>query len=93
MEKAFRVPDAKERKQAIGALAGSNFALRKLLEDAETFWEPKVPPKAGDWLWDHYEPGQDFDQYRTSYVGALSEKRKTIYILPLNKSIDKAFLR
>lgn len=41
------------------------------------------PPKSGDWLSSHPEPGQTFDSYRKSSPNKPDHRRKILYIQPL----------
>ena len=34
----FKVPSAEERKRALGAFGGTNFKVKKAIEDAEKYW-------------------------------------------------------
>ncbi len=45
--------------------------------------QKKIPPKPGDWLAVHYEPGQTFEQYLSENPIHPTEKLNTIYILPV----------
>jgi hypothetical protein len=44
------VPKAEERKYALGAMGGTNFKVKKALENADKYWKPKEPPGPSDWL-------------------------------------------
>jgi archaemetzincin len=43
----------------------------------------KVSPRPGDWLERHHEPGQTFEEYRTSDPNRPTAGRTTIYLQPL----------
>ncbi len=45
----------------------------------------------GDWLADHSEDGQTFDQYKGAKWNRVDEKRKVLYIMPLQE-MSKEFL-
>jgi archaemetzincin len=45
----------------------------------------KRPPRPGDWLERHREPGQTFDEYRASDPNRPIAERTTIYIQPLGE--------
>jgi hypothetical protein len=46
----FKVPSAEERKRAIGSMGGTNFKVKKALENVEKYWIPIKPPGSSDWL-------------------------------------------
>jgi hypothetical protein len=56
---AFKPPGPEERLQAIGPTAELPKALRLAL-DPGTGFDPIPPPRPGDWLAAHPEPGQTF---------------------------------
>ena len=41
------------------------------------------PPKPGEWLWEHAEPGQTFAQYRASKPVRPAGRRRVLYLQPL----------
>ena len=45
----------------------------------------KVPPRPGDWLEQHREPGQTFDDYRASDPNRATVERTTIYLQPFGE--------
>jgi len=45
----------------------------------------KVPPRPGDWLEQHHEAGQTFDDYRASDPNRPTLERTTIYLQPLGE--------
>jgi archaemetzincin len=45
--------------------------------------QPKSNPEAGDWLANHFEPGQTFDQYLSSVPNRPTAMRTTIYLQPI----------
>jgi len=42
-------------------------------------------PKPGDWLYEHKEPGQTFEQYVASKPVVPTSRHKTIYVQPLGR--------
>ncbi len=42
-----------------------------------------APPKPGEWLWQHDEPGQTYDEYRASDPVKPDARRRVLYIQPL----------
>jgi hypothetical protein len=46
----FKVPSAEERKRALGSMGGTNFKVKKSLENFDKYWIPKTPPQPGEWL-------------------------------------------
>jgi archaemetzincin len=46
---------------------------------------PLATPEKGDWLAQHHEDGQTYQQYLASHPIRVQEKRRTIYIQPLGE--------
>src|SRR5690349_5525477 len=46
---------------------------------------PLPRPQHGDWLEDHAEAGQSFEQYKLKAGIAYYDKRNKIYVLPLGR--------
>lgn len=40
----YKVPTAEERKYALGSMGGTNFKVKKSLENVDKYWQPKTPP-------------------------------------------------
>ena len=74
-------------------MGGTNFKVKKALDNVEKYWTPKTAPQPGEWLAEQFESGQSFDEFRVS-KNAIVEKDKcdTICILPLDKKMSKSFL-
>ena len=92
VELNFQTPSEKDRKAAIGALAGSNFRLRKSLENVEKYWIPKVLPGPSDWLAEQFECGQTFSEFETGKNAKLTQDKDRIALIPLDKTLDRKFL-
>lgn len=58
-------------------------ALREAAEALRPLMEKKTPPRAGDWLAVHEEPGQTFDQYKSSRPNRPTSQRTKLYIQPI----------
>ena len=54
----FKVPSAEERKRALGAMGGTNFKVKKALENVDDYWTPIDLPGPSDWLANEFENGQ-----------------------------------
>ncbi|MFQ6034564.1 MAG: archaemetzincin [Sedimentisphaerales bacterium] len=80
----FKPPTAAERLKAIGQTSGLPEALRKALEPGVDF-EPIAVPKRGDWLAEHPETGQTFDDFTRSRPNRPDKKRSKIYLQPLGE--------
>jgi archaemetzincin len=78
----FVPPEEEERRQAIGSLEGMPPALRTLIQSAD--FEPILRPSPNDWLANHAEPGQTFDEFRRSHRNRPDASRHTIYLQPLD---------
>lgn len=46
----FKVPNERERKTALGSMGGTNFKVKKALENVEKYWITKTAPVPGEWL-------------------------------------------
>jgi archaemetzincin len=57
----------------------------QLIEKLRPLHRPLEPPRPGDWLAEHDEPGQTFAQYRRSSPVTARGKRKVIYIQPIGE--------
>ncbi|MBX6313191.1 MAG: hypothetical protein IRY99_09795 [Isosphaeraceae bacterium] len=58
-------------------------AIRAAGDKIRPLHAPKSKPGPGDWLAQHPEPGQTFDQYRASAPNRPTAQRTTIYLQPL----------
>jgi len=57
--------------------------LRKSAEKLRPLMQKKATPSEGDWLAQHPEGGQTFDQYLSSRPNRPGERRTTLYIQPI----------
>ena len=85
----FKTPEAGERSRAVGSLVGMEKSLRKAFVAGDDF-EAKKEPGFADWLAQHEETGQTFDQY----VQAKPNRpglggRSTLYLLPLGEFAEE----
>lgn len=80
----FRPPTATERLNAIGPIEGLPETLRRALTPAEDF-EPIAMPKTGDWLAEHREAGQSFDDFVRSKPNRPDKYRGKISLQPLGE--------
>jgi len=80
----FKPPTVAERIRAIGKTSGLPEVLRKALEPGDDF-EPISSPKPGDWLAEHHESGQSFDDFLRSKPNRPDKKRSKIYLQPLGE--------
>jgi archaemetzincin len=92
MKKKFQIPDEKTRRDAIGSLLGASTLLKKALEVIIPLFKPVPKPNSGDWLASHHEDGQTYEEYASQPKNIVSDKRKTIYIQPVEENIDKDFV-
>lgn len=53
----------------------------------DTDFEPISPPKPGDWLAEHREPGQTFDAYAASMPNRAVKRRNVVYLQSLGTFI------
>ncbi len=78
----FRPPSAGERIAAIGDTSGLPVTLRRALVPGEDF-EPLARPGRLDWLANHPEPGQTFDQFTRVGTNRPDAHRRVLYLQPL----------
>ena len=78
----FRPANAIERSSALGSLARVPEPLRRALDPGDSFRPiPKLGPL--DWLVNHDEPGQTFDEFVRSQPNRPEGRRRKIYLVPL----------
>ena len=80
----FKPPDSTERLRAIGLTKGLSETLQKAF-DPGTDFDPVPVPKPGDWLAEHYETGQTYDDFINSKTSPLDKIRSKIYLQPLGE--------
>lgn len=80
----FKPPAAAERLKAIGSTKGLPETFRLALEPGSGF-EPVPAPKPGDWLAEHPEPGQSFDEFVREGVARPSSISNRLYLQPLGE--------
>jgi len=80
----FKPPTAFERLKAIGSTAGLPEVLSRALEPGTDF-EPVAAPRPGDWLAEHRETGQSFDDFVKSKPNRPDKTRRKIYLQPLGE--------
>jgi len=80
----FKPPSAAERIKAIGPTKGLPKTLKKAL-DPGTDFEPIPIPRPGDWLAEHYESGQSFEDFVRHRPNRPGKIRNKIYLQPLGK--------
>lgn len=78
----FTPPNTRDRIAALGDLAGLPPALRCALDPRQDF-EPIPAPGPNDWLANHPEAGQTFDQYVRSRPNRPDQRRRKIYLEPI----------
>jgi archaemetzincin len=80
----FKPPSAAERLAAIGPTHDLPDVLRKAFEPGDDF-EPIPAPGPHDWLANHPEPGQTFEEFVRSKANQPGKNRHKIYLLPLGE--------
>jgi archaemetzincin len=81
---AFRPPKQAEILSAIGKTEGLPMTLQRALEPGTDF-TPIPVPKPGDWLVEHPEAGQTFDDFVRTESNNPDELRNNIYLQPLGQ--------
>jgi len=84
---AFERPSENERLRALGNLFEEPPSLRQLLTPNDDF-PPIATPRPGDWLDEHPENGQTFEEYRDSGANRPDASRHIIYLLPIGDFPD-----
>jgi archaemetzincin len=80
----FRPPTPAQSLQAIGSTKGLSPVLQRAFDPSEGF-EPIPVPKPGDWLAEHPEAGQTFDDFVKSEREKPDRQRNKIYLQPLGE--------
>lgn len=80
----FKPPTEADRLRAIGPTAHLPATLRKALEPGADF-EPVPIPKRGDWLAEHAESSQSFEDFAKSKPNRPDKDRSKIYVQPLGE--------
>ena len=80
---AFEPPDNKEIHLAIGSTNDLPDSLQRALSIDD--FGPIPSPRPGDWLAEHYESGQTFDEFILSDRNIPDEIRKVIYLQPVGQ--------
>jgi len=84
-EKVDFIPPTKEvREKAIGSTKNLSEEIQKAFESGKDF-RPIGRPRKGDWLAEHEENGQTYDQYVRSKPNLPRTPRIYMYLLPLGK--------
>jgi archaemetzincin len=79
----YRRPRAQQL-AAIGPISGLPDRLRRALEPGDDFL-PVPAPGPGDWLANHPEPGQSFEEFLHSRHHRPEARRRVLYLQPLGK--------
>jgi len=80
----FERPSADDRLRALGDIDQAPAAFRLLLTPDSDF-APIAQPGRGDWLSQHEEKGQTFEEFRTANRPQPDAIRHVIYLQPLGK--------
>ena len=80
----FQLPEFAERIQAIGCPENLPATDRKALDPSDDF-ESVRTPKPGDWLAEHEEPGQTFEDFILAPRNIPDQTRNKVYLQPLGE--------
>jgi archaemetzincin len=83
-KRGFVPPDALVRARAIGTTMNLAAGLEAAFDPAP--FEPIAAPLENDWLAEHSERGQTFDQYVRGRPNRPSAARRTIYLEPIGEA-------
>ena len=92
MKKVFKVPDETTRRHAIGSLSDAPSNVAAAIRAIIPLFKPIPKPGSSDWLANHNEEGQTFDDYKMYPKNMVDKKRHTIYLQPLEEQIDEDFV-
>ena len=84
---AFTPPNPGETLRAIGNTKDLPIALQRALNPSHDF-EIMSVPNSGDWLAEHFEPGQSFNNFINMRPAKPDRYRNKIYLQPLGDFID-----
>ena len=80
----FQPPGERERLAAIGATRSLGRVMQQALQPGKDF-DPIPMPEPSDWLANHRESGQTFDQYQRSQPNRPDGRRNKLYLQPLGE--------
>jgi archaemetzincin len=80
----FTPPGADARRAAIGPLEGLPAPLRRAFEPDSDF-APVPPPGPDDWLANHAEPGQTYEQFVHTRPHRPDRERNVLYLRPVSE--------
>ncbi len=89
MAAPFRPPTRAQRVAAAGPLDGLSPRERRAFEPDDAF-EPLPPPGPADWLANHPERGQTFEQFQASRPNRPGARRNVLYLQQLGEFGDHA---
>ncbi len=78
----FKPPGKEERLKAIGQISELSETLKRAFKENSDF-QPIPIPSPGDWLYEHPESGQTFNDFVNSNPNKPNKKRNRIYLQPL----------
>lgn len=81
-------PDARARARAVGRLMNLDGGLQAAFDPGA--FTPIAAPLAGDWLAQHQEAGQSFDQYVRGRPNRPSAARRTLYLVPIGPPTERS---
>jgi archaemetzincin len=80
---AFKAPDKKSRDRAIGPTGKLSVTMQRALDPADFL--PMNEPGPNDWLANHEEFGQTFEEYVQDGFVTPDKQRRKIYLLPIGE--------
>ena len=98
----FRIPTPLLRKASFDCSGEPTFWAKSISHEYTIFYKPIPPPGPNDWLMNHKEYGQTFNEYKNfgfheiqAIKGKMGNKnlikKEVIYIVPLNYNINPSF--
>lgn len=80
----FRTTNPEKRLHAIGSTEGLPMSFKRALDPGSDF-APIPVPKPGDWLAEHHEAGQTYDDFVRAKYKKPNKRRNKIYLQPLGQ--------
>src|SRR5438552_6922221 len=77
---AFEPPGSETRREAAGDLKELSIPLQRAFAPDAAGFDPIPTPQPNDWLAVQAEPGQTFDQFKTSRPNRPGQSRHIIYL-------------
>lgn len=85
---SLTMPTSEKLIAALGRFKSAESEHEEYYRKLMGLFDPIAKPKPGDWLSEHKESGQTFEQFAKSDFRRVRQNQKTIYVQPLEKEIS-----